>query len=192
MLVQGGRSVTRPRAPWIVLLMAMATLGAGCGGATTSAPPNAASPGATGGQASASTPDRLDAGHHLDAGGPTRVRGRLRHPQRSDCRDPDARRGPSCRGRSCPPEGGELSATAVDGTTFVLHVPADALAVETLVRMTPVSTSRDALRQRPTRRAARARGSPLRELRDPDDHPGQRPFQSTSRSSSGTRAPART
>ena len=38
-----------------------------------------------------------------------------------------------------PIEGGQLSATAADGTTFVLNIPADALVAETMIRMTPVS-----------------------------------------------------
>ena len=36
-------------------------------------------------------------------------------------------------------EGGQLTATAADGTTYVLDVPGDALVLETTIRMTPVS-----------------------------------------------------
>ncbi|HEY8491482.1 MAG TPA: hypothetical protein VIO14_10875, partial [Dehalococcoidia bacterium] len=38
-----------------------------------------------------------------------------------------------------PASGGSLRATGADGTTFQLDVPAGALAVDTLIRMTPVS-----------------------------------------------------
>lgn len=39
-----------------------------------------------------------------------------------------------------PIEGGTLSASGADGTTFVLTIPGDALATETTIRMTPVAS----------------------------------------------------
>src|SRR3989304_10456672 len=40
-----------------------------------------------------------------------------------------------------PESGGTIRATAAEGSIFTLEVPADAVVVETLIRMTPVSAS---------------------------------------------------